>query len=358
MSFILNQPDVMPRLNRRILDAGKTASHPKYIDLSDVTPIKGTVTLADFNAFDDRRKNQYILQTMKHLKRTEEPGTRTVTMWIVADVETPAGRLIFYNAIKHLKQTHKSRIGLIHNPTTITKDIPKLTKLIHAGLKLLPTNIAKQFVTKLVKEENVADLLAGKTSVADLAVHGMDVTAFNRELSLMSDEFYRIHARYATQMLQVVPGGRAIVANGLVVGPLDNAEPFQPEDFALLEKYIDSRTGRVVGMHVDRWEIDQTDDKSSDMTLRAAALVAESPVNKRRQWVVLADDVHSCVTMSAQDESAAAFDVIAIVDPLSREVQKAAPLLALLRSVVNADIKLVMNPRAKLSELPLKRYIR
>ncbi len=61
------------------------------------------------------------------------------------------------------------------------------------------------------------------------------------------------------------------------------------------------------------------------------------------------------MTIPASDETTAAFDVMAVVNPLSREAQKMAPLLSVLSAVINADLKLVMNPKAKLSEMPLKR---
>lgn len=61
--------------------------------------------------------------------------------------------------------------------------------------------------------------------------------------------------------------------------------------------------------------------------MRTASLVLADPVRKKRHWIVLNDDKHSVITVPATDESTAAFDVIAVVDPLSKEAQKLAPLL-------------------------------
>lgn len=38
--------------------------------------------------------------------------------------------------------------------------------------------------------------------------------------------------------------------------------------------------------------------------------------------------------------------------------QKLSPVLEILREAVNCDMKIVMNPKPKLSELPLKRFYR
>lgn len=46
---------------------------------------------------------------------------------------------------------------------------------------------------------------------------------------------------------------------------------------------------------------------------------------------------------------------LCIVDPLSTQAQRLGHLLTVIQKVVNVEVKLVMNPKAKLSELPLKR---
>jgi len=67
---------------------------------------------------------------------------------------------------------------------------------------------------------------------------------------------------------------------------------------------------------------------------------------------------HEFLQHGHSHEKRAAIDVVAVVDPLSRTAQRLAPLLRLLRSALNCDLKIVMNPKAKLSELPLKRFYR
>ncbi len=47
--------------------------------------------------------------------------------------------------------------------------------------------------------------------------------------------------------------------------------------------------------------------------------------------------------------------VVAIIDPLSSEAQKLAPLLQVLQVALPLDITLVLNPVPKLTELPVKR---
>ncbi len=54
-------------------------------------------------------------------------------------------------------------------------------------------------------------------------------------------------------------------------------------------------------------------------------------------------------------EGGVAMKVVAIINPLSSEAQKLAPLLQVLQVALPLDISLVLNPVPKLTELPVNR---
>jgi len=60
----------------------------------------------------------------------------------------------------------------------------------------------------------------------------------------------------------------------------------------------------------------------------------------------------------ARPEAASPITVYGIVDPLSTTAQSASAVLALFGMAFNAEVNLVLNPRGRLSEYPLKRYYR
>jgi UDP-glucose:glycoprotein glucosyltransferase len=62
------------------------------------------------------------------------------------------------------------------------------------------------------------------------------------------------------------------------------------------------------------------------------------------------------LNLLAEDENRPVLEITAIIDPLSRSAQKLAPILQILLKVLNADLRLAMNPKQRLSELPIKRY--
>ena len=292
---------------------------------------------------------------------------------IVTDLETPEGRELAYNAIKNLKHSKTSRVSLLMNPADeqAACNTDSISSLTHASLRLLSRQQAKQFVTKLVKEEYAEKLVKGQTTVEELAVGGMNLEHFKKEKKLLNCDKMKMEARYATEVLGLKPGQSAVLANGLLIGPLDKGEVLVESDFALMDKMLTSRGAsvsfislRVEGRYfqlivekVDKWEVEKENGKSSDLVLRIASLIGRHAAAKKRTWVVLTGDEFSSVTLVA-DNDRPALDIVAIVDPLSLAAQKLAPVLEILRESVNCDIKLVMNPKPKLSELPLKRFYR
>jgi UDP-glucose:glycoprotein glucosyltransferase len=187
----------------------------------------------------------------------------------------------------------------------------------------------------------------------------MDFSSYQSALKKADlNDLLTYHHLYATRILELAPGQRAVVANGRIIGPLPSDETLLIEDFGLLEKFTLASHANVIGEQIAQWKIEKEEDKASDVVMRTSALIMADPVKKKRHWVVLAEDKASVVTIPASDETTAAFDIIAILDPLSRGAQRVAPLLRVLVKVINADIKLVMNCRPKLSEMPLKSFYR
>ncbi|CAI4233074.1 unnamed protein product [Auanema sp. JU1783] len=328
-NWLVDQKDVMPRLNKRILDAPSTKN---YLDLTDVSPCKAK-TLVQFNTLTSNEKSQCLVEKSKYLSKSDDEATLANTLWL---------------------------ISLLMNPSDIDKACASdsISSLIHAAYRLLPLNQAKQLITKLTKEEFVSDIVSGKKTIEDIAVGGMNVANFQKEKKLLSCDKIKMEQKFAISVLGLKPGDRAVVANGLIIGPLNEDEKLTSADFGLLEKLLGARGSTVIASHVDKWEVDKANGKASDVVLRSAALIGKHSVAKKRTWVVLEGDEFSSVTLVADDPKRATMDVVAIVDPLSRSSQKLAPILEVLRKSINCDLKIVMNPKPKLSELPLKRFYR
>ena len=144
--------------------------------------------------------------------------------------------------------------------------------VFQVALETQPTNLARNFITKLLKEENVAELTAGTKTLPDFEVNGMDMAAFNAGLEQLSSDFLKIHSSFARQELSLLPGEHGIVANGYVVGPLQ--KDFGPDDFRLLEKYIESYGAVKLSNELHRLHIFPTTEKLSDVVMMTSALLS------------------------------------------------------------------------------------
>lgn len=64
----------------------------------------------------------------------------------------------------------------------------------------------------------------------------------------------------------------------------------------------------------------------------------------------------SAIKIPASDPDSVAFELTAIVDPVSRGAQKLGPILNVLQQTLNCNVKVFLNCLDKNSDMPLKRY--
>lgn len=187
----------------------------------------------------------------------------------------------------------------------------------------------------------------------------MDMEAFNSGLQDVSMDFLKIHSSYSQDELSLKPGETAVVTNGYIVGPLDKT--FGADDLQLLEKYISSYGASKLVTEVDRLHIFSSHEQVSDVVMMTSALLSglgSSEATKKRTKVQYSETEHSIISIDEKEPDHPAFDVAFIVDPLSKEAQKIAPLLMVLHETLNCRIRIFFNCREKLSELPLKSFYR
>uniref|UniRef100_A0A7E4VIA0 UDP-glucose:glycoprotein glucosyltransferase n=1 Tax=Panagrellus redivivus TaxID=6233 RepID=A0A7E4VIA0_PANRE len=350
-NWILNQPEVLPRRNERLLSPPE-----QFLDIEDVYPCESTAP-SKFATLSAAKRTQCILTKAKYLTKADTDKTYPLTLWVVADFDTVAGRNLLSQALKYLKKSTNARISIIHNgqPPAKTAKITA-SKLIHGIWRLLSNSIAKQMLTKLLSKESVLTTVLETSNFDEIAVHGMNLDSFKKEFKQLSDDHLNIESQFVRKVLNFAPGDRALIINGQVFGPLTAAESFEAEDFFLAEKIAQKKGAKAVAEQIDLWNVEK--HKSSDVVMRSIGVIGKHAAKKPRTWVSLHGETESVVNLIATDTKRATLDVVAIVDPLSKSAQKIAPILDLLAKVINADVKIVMNPKAKLSELPLKRFYR
>lgn len=350
VDYLMEQPNVVPRMNPLILSTDR-----RYLDFTASPVADDWEDTTMFSFLDSRDKTAVMAKRMKYFTNAGEDGLSVVTMWIVGDFEKVSGRKLLLNALKHVKTSPGVRIGVIDNPSgKPSEDNTVLYRAIWASLLTQKNKAAAEFVQKVLKEESI-QLLQQGTKMKDLLTKGMAEDAFEKKFNTMEVDFIRSQQLFCREVLKLRPGQRAVISNGRVLGPFEEQEDFSAEDFHLLEKITLSGAAEKVKASVK--QMGMKPKQASDLVMKVDALLSAAPKGEVRRDVGFIKDSHSVLHLSPR-ENEVFYDVVAIVDPLTREAQKMSSLLIVLSQVVNVRLQVFMNCKSKLSEMPLKSFYR
>ncbi|XP_020439204.2 UDP-glucose:glycoprotein glucosyltransferase 2 isoform X4 [Corvus cornix cornix] len=349
VDFLMDQNNVVSRINPSILGAER-----RYIHFRSSSVPFHVEDFSTFSFLDSQDKSAVISDNMKYLTKKDEDALYAVTIWIIADFEKPAGRQLLSNALKSLKTSSHTRVGILNNPSSkIKEDNTAIARGILAAFLTQNNSNLKSFLSKLSKEETAKSLAAG-TKIVKFLIPGMDGDTFEKKYNTLGLDLIKTHQLFCQEVLKLLPGQMAVISNGRVLGPLDENE-FSAEDFNLLEKITYSTSAEKIKAIVK--EMGNSSKSGSDLIMKIDALLSSLPKTEMRQDVELLKEQHSVVKVEPQ-ENDPFYDVVAIVDPLTREAQKMTQLLIVLRDIINMKLRLFLNCKSKLSEVPLKSFYR
>ncbi|OQR68399.1 UDP-glucose:glycoprotein glucosyltransferase-like [Tropilaelaps mercedesae] len=220
----------------------------------------------------------------------------------------------------------------------------QLTTLVQSTLCSMGQMESRQFLTKVLR--NWDKLKSGEMAATDLLPRGAN-------LQLLSDaeisNTVALHKAFVGS-LNIKPGSRGIIADGRLLGPLQEGEEFTAEDFNLLERLSMAVYGEKVA--------ELLGSSSSDLLMKASSVLQRFAQVKMRHELKFATDQHGVIKVASKNANEAAHDITVIVDPASRGAQKVSQILLLLQQVVNANIRVFFNCNHGHKELPLKTYYR
>ncbi|XP_048460251.1 UDP-glucose:glycoprotein glucosyltransferase 1 isoform X3 [Rhincodon typus] len=348
VDFIMNQPSIVPRINSRIL-----SSERDYLDLS--AEAKDSVDdYSHFAFLKSEEKSAAVANNMQYLSKRDDKYIRPLTFWIVGDFDDSSGRQLLYESLKHLKSSNNLRIGLINNPTTEpTEENTIIARAIWAALNTQSVNNAKNFITKLAKEET-AKALADGADIMEFAVGGMDNDAFKKMFETLKLDFILSHSSFCKDVVKLKGGQRAIISNGRIIGPLEENEIFNQNDFHLLES-IAVEAAEKIKVRIRMLMVEE--DLASDLVMKVDSLLSSKSKGESRLDLRFFEGEFSAIKLRPKEEQVY-FEVMAITDPVTRDAQRLSSFLLVLNQLVNMNLHVLMNCQPKLSEMPLKSIYR
>lgn len=156
-------------------------------------------------------KNEYakLSSSLKYLTPSNKRKTPiTVTLWAYADLGTKEGHDFLKTAINFLSESST-----------------------HARIAFIPTDAgSSSFRTKVLEAFSANDIDQVKKTLEEFSdERTKQERASATELDEVSATFLRLAG--------VPLGGRGLVVNGRVIGPLDDEDTFEVGDWALVEKF-------------------------------------------------------------------------------------------------------------------------
>ena len=201
LDFLMGQPNVMPRLNERVL----SGAGAKFLDLSgrradadaDVEPLTPRDLMATWSAGAAYWSSAKAGQSMT-----------PITVWLVADVATPQGRRLVRGVLEHSRSSALMRVALLDSGAADAADASDARRRYADAVAAADVKLAD----RLLRDDAAQALLAGAKTAADFGLAAAAAAADAQRRRR------RLDALVLRRVLDLQPGQRALVVNGRVIG--------------------------------------------------------------------------------------------------------------------------------------------
>ncbi|CAH2229909.1 jg24519 [Pararge aegeria aegeria] len=354
LDFLMKQPHIMPRLNRRVL-----ASEPtQYLDLSGVPSSTELFTEDKVHRLihlTGRNALATALPILQYFTKPGKPEKIIQTIWVAGDLNVKESRDLLKIALSFMRESGGTRVAFIPNVDGTSNVDQSLNKVVLAALTTLESVKATKYVTQLLDDE-------GCHERHDCDIMPEIVPALNKYAWVL-----KASRVLCARSLRLRVGDRAVVHNSRIIGPFTQGEVFSTDDFVLLERYSNQVYGeklsevfakKKISTNEVSYDDDDVDELSTESYMKVISVLAARSPRVRTPLPNGLRTEHSVIELPPLYEDEAAVEIVAVVDPASAPAQRLAPLLLVLRRVVNCRLQLFLNPQDKNSDMPLKSFYR
>ncbi|KAI0127833.1 UDP-glucose:glycoprotein glucosyltransferase [Xylariales sp. AK1849] len=258
---------------------------------------------------------------------------------LIADLTSKAGLDLLLSALDFRRDNPGVRLDIVNNP-------PALENGFRVN-GLLKTDVEKLLEADTLEALDI--LLTGEVNTKEVA-SGYDF-ALGRFLTASGLE----------------SGIQALLLNGRVIGPIATDSEFQLDDFQELLEF--EQTSRILPVYQAIEALNLTEKVSGPLAAaKVTSITALSTISDLPEGIfesaptlrtAIFDDWESAQTMmEVGDVSTANIHVVAVLNPASEQGQKWAPILKVLSELDGVYLRIFLNPRERMDELPVKRFYR
>jgi UDP-glucose:glycoprotein glucosyltransferase len=266
---------------------------------------------------------------------------QSAQLLVIADLNSREGLTLLQNAIKFRENRDNVQVVIAHSGDSI-KDKSK-SKALFMYITTSPQ--LDMLVTSIDRLKETDDVALGLAE---------GLPAFPTAPGLMHS-------------LRLEPGQNALLLNGRKVGPISKEHELGPDDLEMLYTYEDAR--RAAPTRKALQDLDLTAALSDAPTaaqlfsLVAVAQISDVPdgIFERPPMVrtaIFYDWQDKYTSFSVGSNKTAVINIVVALDPASELAQRWVPILRVLSELSGVSVKVYMNPKNQLDELPVKRFYR
>ena len=266
---------------------------------------------------------------------------------VIADLDSDEGSKLVSEAMEFKKMQSEVEIIILHNPagsTTQNTRSARVFELMLKGLQLDP------------------DSLIATLSNAEGTTHNV-----NPDQPHQMAEAYWQAMQPLAESIGLGPGQQGMLLNGRLLGPIPENTAFTSRDYQVLLNF--ERMKRLVPANTALAALDLEDRiKSPLAAAQISSLIALSTVSDIPEGIfetaspwrmnVFSPWESTYSAILTGDVNVASIHIVASIDPTSELAQRWTPILKVLSELNGVHLKLFLNPKDKMQELPVKRFYR
>lgn len=299
------------------------------------------VTLINMAEFEDSYGKDF-----SEMPRVEASESASKSEWVhitvLGDFDSESGLQLLKSVAAYREENPNGEVVMIHNPTSGADR----------------SNASEDLLERFIKSGK-------KLTVEALSV----LLAQPRQFSptpVSSTQFWKaaqsIHGAFG-----LGPGKHAIVVNGRYVGPIPEDQVFSKEDIEILVTYETNKRVEPLGKALA--DLGLTSKLATPFAVaKVQSLVALSTISDVPEGIFESASTlrmstfnnwtaeHTAIVKGEYEN--AVFQIVASVDPATEQAQKWVPILKVLSDMDGVHLKLFLNPKPMLQELPVKRFYR
>ncbi|KAJ0317552.1 hypothetical protein COL5a_011120 [Colletotrichum fioriniae] len=256
---------------------------------------------------------------------------------VVGDLTSDEGANLLLSALAFRRNNPGLRLDVVHNPPASASASSANTALKNGGDKLAEAETLT----------DIKDLLIAATGDSD----AIFTAALNEFLSFAA----------------VKPGSNLLILNGRVVGPFTEEDPFQGDDFQFLLEF--EQKARILPVYAAVDELGLTDKISGPLaaakitSVTALSTISDLPAGIFESAPSLRVSAHDAwnstyTAIEIGNPETSSIHLVGVLNPASEQAQRWAPILKVVSELEGVYLKLFLNPKDKIDELPVKRFFR